>query len=173
MNFKEYIQIGHTGKPHGIHGAIKLVVKERYEQDALQANILFIDVKGGLVPFFVEDLSIGNAWIIKFEDVETPEQAAALSAKGVYLRESDLLPPEQDDDAEPDYNRFIDYEVVDTEVGPIGRIREVYDLGAQSLAGVVANNREILIPMHKDLIKAIHEDVKEIVMALPKGLLEL
>jgi 16S rRNA processing protein RimM len=173
MNFKECIQIGHTGKPHGIHGAIKLVVKERYEQDALQANILFIDVKGGLVPFFVEDLSIGNAWIIKFEDVETPEQAAALSAKGVYLRESDLLPPEQDDDAEPDYNRFIDYEVVDTEVGPIGRIREVYDLGAQSLAGVVANNREILIPMHKDLIKAIHEDVKEIVMALPKGLLEL
>lgn len=173
MTIKEYIQVGHTGKPHGIHGALKLVVKERYEQDVLQANVLFVEINGGVVPFFVEDLSIGNAWIIKLEDVETPEQAIGLSGKGVFLREADLLPPEPDENAEPDYSRFIDFEVVDAETGPVGRIREVYDLGAQSLAGVISKNREILIPMHKDLIQAIHEDVREIVMVLPKGLLDL
>ncbi len=168
-----YIQIGHTGKPHGVQGALKLVVKERYERDALQANVLFIDIKGSPVPFFVEDLSVGNAWIVKLEDVTTPESAAGLSGKGVYLRPQDLLPPGEDSDAEPDYTLFIGFELVDADMGPIGRIEDVYDLGAQSLAGVQYKGREVLIPLHPELIKAVHEDVRELIMTLPKGLLEL
>jgi hypothetical protein len=92
-----YIQIGHTGKPHGITGELKIVVKERYERDALQANVLFLDLKGSPVPFFVEDLNIGNAWIVKFEDVDSREHANSISGKGIFLRQTDLLPPEAAD----------------------------------------------------------------------------
>ncbi len=168
-----YIRIGYTGKPHGVQGAMKIIIDERYERDALQANVLFIELKGGPVPFFVEDLSVGNAWIVKLEDVASPENAAGLSGKGVFLRRQDLLPPIEDPDAEPDYVRFIGFEIVDVDYGPIGRIHDVYDLGRQSLAGVHYRDREVLIPLHRELIEAVHEDVKELVMALPKGLLDL
>lgn len=173
MNQEQYVSVGHTGKPHGIQGALKLVVKERYERDVLQANVLFVEVKGKPLPFFVEDLSIGNAWIVKFEDINTPESAAGLSGKGLLLRSQDLLPSENDPDAEPDYALYIGYELVDAELGPIGLIEDVYDLGAQSLAGVRYQGREILVPLHRELVRAIHDDVKELVMNLPKGLLEL
>lgn len=169
-----YIQIGYTGKPHGVNGQIKIVVKEKFERDALQANVLFIEWKGSHVPFFVEELSVGNAWIVKLEDVNSPENAGALSGKGIFLRQEDLLPAEAPDpDAEPDYEHFIGFELVDAEKGPIGRIDDVYDLGAQSLASVQFQGREVLIPMHYELIQAVHEDVKELVMTLPRGLLDL
>ncbi len=173
MNQEQYVSVGYTGKPHGIQGALKLVVKERYERDVLQANVLFVKVKGKPLPFFVEDLSIGNAWIVKFEDINTPEIAAGLSGKDLLLRNQDLLSHENDPDAEPDYAFYIGYELVDAELGPIGLIEDVYDLGAHSLAGVRYKGREILVPLHRELVRAIHDDVRELVMNLPQGLLDL
>jgi len=169
-----YIQIGYTGKPHGISGQLKLVISEKYEQDALQANVLFIELKGGPIPFFVEELNVGNAWIVKLEDVDSRENANSLSGKGIFLRTEDLLPPPADDpEAEPNYELFVGFEIVDADAGPIGRIHDVYDLGQQSIAGVLYHGREVLIPLHIELIQAVHEDVKELIMILPKGLLEL
>lgn len=169
-----YIEIGYTGKSHGLQGELKLVIKERYEQDALQANVLFLEIKGKHIPFFVEEINIGNAWIAKLEDVDSREYADSLAGKGIYLREEDLLPPEAGDlFAEPNFDLFIGFEIVDTEMGPIGRIEEIYDVAQQFLASVQYQGREVLIPLHEELIQAVHEDVKELVMALPKGLLEL
>lgn len=169
-----FVQIGYTGKPHGVEGRLKIVIHERYERDALQANVFFIEWKGGHVPFFVEDLSVGNAWIIKLEDVNSPENAGALSGKGVFLRQEDLLPVEAPDpDAALDFAIFIGFEIVDVNRGPVGQIKDVYDLGRQSLAGVEYEGREVLIPLHMELIHAVHEDVRELVMELPSGLLEL
>ncbi len=169
-----YIQIGHTGKPHGIAGELKIVVKERYERDALQANVLFLDLKGSPVPFFVEDLSIGNAWIVKLEDVDSREHANSISGKGIFLRQTDLMPPEAaDPDAEPDYELLVGYHLIDNETGPVGPIEAVYDLGTQTLAGVRYQDREVLVPLHPHLIVDIREDVGELVMDLPLGLLEL
>lgn len=169
-----YTQIGHTGKPHGITGELKMVVKERYERDALQANVLFLEIKGNPVPFFVEDLSIGNAWIVKLEDVNSREQANSISGKGIFLRKSDLLPPEPaDPDADPDYELLAGYLLIDQSSGPVGLIEAVYDLGTHSLAGVRYQDREVLVPLHRQLIVDLREDVGELVMDLPQGLLDL
>jgi 16S rRNA processing protein RimM len=169
-----YVEVGYTGKPHGINGQLKLVVEEAFERDVLQSNVLFIDMKGHPIPFFVEDLSVGNAWIVKFEDVDTRESAAGLSSKGIFLRREDLMPPEaRDPDEEPNYLLYVGYFVVDTELGVIGNITDIYDLGMQTLAGVQYQGREVLVPMHPDLIREIHDDVRELVMELPKGILEL
>ncbi|NJN33619.1 MAG: hypothetical protein HC817_04550 [Saprospiraceae bacterium] len=89
------ISIGFTKKPHGLKGEIKLHIEEKYVEDIMSAEMLILDIKGKKTPFFIEDMRVGNAIIAKFEEVNTPESAAAIASKEVFLRQTDLIPDEE------------------------------------------------------------------------------
>lgn len=171
-----FVSIGYTKKPHGIKGEIKLQIEEYYLEDLLQAKVVFIRLKGQEVPFFIEEIRVGNNIIGKFEETNTPEAALTISNKEIFLREQDLIP---DEDREPEeagqlsYMRCVGYTIYDKTIGPIGKITEIVEFPQQEMAFIEYLEKEVMIPLNPAFIIRLNKPKKIIEMDLPDGLLEL
>ena len=167
------VAIGYTKKPHGLKGELKVQIEELYLDDFLEAEIIFLDMKGKKLPFFIESVREGNEILLKLEDVDSKEAADSLSSKEVFLRESDIVPLEEREMEPDDFTQFIGYQIKDAELGLIGEIEDVMEYPQQMMAALTYQDREILIPMNTAFIKEIQKENKMIIMELPEGLLEL
>lgn len=72
------ISIGRLGRTHGLKGELKVVVEEAFEDAFFEAQAVFVEVRGTAIPHFIEYVRGGGAPIVKFEDVDTIEQAKLL-----------------------------------------------------------------------------------------------
>ncbi len=168
----DYIQIGRVSKTHGIDGALKLKINERYFDDFAEAEVLFVELAGKHVPYFVEEMRGGLDPIVKFEDLDQREEAQKLSGKVLYLRESDLLPMEEESALEQ-FERYQGYTLVDETLGEIGPIDEIMEMPGQYMAACQYQGREVLIPLNKVFIKGVDVGQQVLKMDLPEGLLDL
>ena len=169
---KEVYKIGQLVKAHGVKGKAEL----SYTDDVfLRADIdyLFLRIDGLLVPFFMEECSMkgkGRA-LVKFEDIDTPEQVAGLLDAEVYFPISEI--PEREEDPES-WDFLTGFRVRDVKEGLVGEISSV---NAESVNTILfvrkKDNTEVLIPLHKELVVEWDERKREIVMDLPEGLLTL
>ncbi len=167
-------KIGYTQKPHGLAGELKVSIEEMYEEDFLQCETVFLNIKGKLLPFFVETIRGGNFLIVKFEDVNNKEKATEIQGKELSVRERDLIP--DDSRVKPiieSYTYLAGYLMMDKTAGQVAVIQEVIEMPQQEMAVVTYKNRELLIPLHPTLVAAIDKNKKEILMDLPDGLLDL
>ncbi len=172
---QNYILIGNTRKSYGVKGEMKLHINEEFLEDIFNLKVVFLKINGKQVPFFVESVRIGNAPIIKFEDINTPEETNAISSKEIYAREEDLIPEEerQFEVEGLEFEKYAGYTLIDIEKGRVGVIKEVVEFPQQEMAVVEYKKREILIPLNHELIDSIDESKKEMVLNLPDGLLDL
>src|SRR6478735_1708680 len=84
MDISSCYKIGYVAKTHGLKGGVTAVFSEAGEFETLES--VFIEVKHSLVPYFVESFSDrGEKGFIKFEYVNTHEQAEALKGCSIYL----------------------------------------------------------------------------------------
>ncbi|MEQ1744166.1 MAG: hypothetical protein ABMA02_01985 [Saprospiraceae bacterium] len=80
-----YVQIGFTRKTHGVAGEIKIVIEEPFEDLFLDADRVFLEIKGAKVPYLIKNVRGGGDLIVLFEDVANREEALTLQARGVFL----------------------------------------------------------------------------------------
>lgn len=174
LDMDNSISIGHTRKPHGLKGEIKLAIEERYVEDLLLADIVLLDIRGKKTPFFVEDIRIGNNIIAKFEDIDTPETALSISSKEIFLRVTDLLADEEREmiiEKMP-FEHCIGYTIFDGE-NKVGIIENIEEFPQQEMAILQYQNRELLVPLNENFIVRMDDVAKEIHMNLPEGILDL
>lgn len=169
----EYTQIGFTRKTHGIAGEIKIVIEEPYEDIFLEADRIFLEIKGAKQPFFIESIRGAGDLIVKFEDIKVREEALPLQSKPVFLPAAEI--PEDLDTSmpEPEHAGLTGYLVVDRTAGEIGLIAEVLDMPRQEMAVIPYNGREVLIPLNEQFIQTIDHAARKVLMDLPEGLLGL
>lgn len=165
---EEVYKIGRLGKPHGVHGELSMQVDDDVF-DRVDADFLIIMVDGILVPFYMEEYRFrtDTAALIKFEDVDTMEQARELTNCEVFF------PRRLADSDEEEYTWafFVGFELVEAESGkPVGRIAAVDDSTANILFELEDGQ---LIPAAEELVEEVDHDSRKIVMQLPKGLLNL
>src|SRR5690606_18534242 len=97
MKLSESFYIGYISKTGGLKGEVQLFFEfEDYE--ALQLDVLFLEIDRNLVPFFVESLKIqsNHTAYLFLEDVDHIDKAQPLVRKKVYLPNDKL--PERDAD---------------------------------------------------------------------------
>jgi 16S rRNA processing protein RimM len=169
------IKIGKFAKPHGLDGTLKCHIDDRYIDDVLQAKALFIGTGTNLIPYFIASARAGNHFLVKLEDVNSREDAVTLAHQSIYLSPEDLLEPEGEEDEPTDmrYEKWIGYEILDEETGVIGPIKEILKYPGHFTAQVDYQGKEILIPIHENLIIHIDKDKKQVLLQLPLGLLTL
>jgi 16S rRNA processing protein RimM len=169
------IEIGKCGKPHGLDGTLKCQIDERYLDDVLQAKALFIGTGTNPIPYFIESAREGNHFLVKLEEVNSREDAVTLAHKPIYLRVEDLMEAEDiaDEYSDNRYEKWIGYEMHDEETGVIGVITEILNLPGHFTAQVNYQGKEILIPVHENLIVRIDNEKKQVMFNLPLGLLTL
>lgn len=173
----DYINIGYTKKTHGIGGELKVFIEERFFEDFMKNERIFLDVKGVKVPYFIINVRGTLDMIMKLEDVASKESAYALQSREIFLRPQDLIPDHKREieveDDQLEYEYLLGFTIVDQTVGEIGAIDEVLDMPQQNMAFLKYKSREVLIPLNKTLIVSVDKNKRKVVMDLPEGLLDM
>ncbi len=172
-----YIIIGRTRKAHGLTGELKISIEDRFVEDFMKNERIFIEVKSAKIPYFIDHVRGGGELILKLEEVDDRDAAIALQARDILLREQDILPDhlrefEPEEEEEMQYGYLEGYQLLDQTIGEIGMIKEVLEMPQQEMAFLDYQGRELLIPLNEQLILKIDEVQKQILMDLPEGLLD-
>lgn len=133
---------------------------------------VFIDLRNNLVPFFIESSQLHKSELlrIKFEDVDTEQDADALIKCDLYLPLEFL--PKLDDDKFY-FHEIIGFTVEDVNFGTVGIVKSVNDSTAQPLFEIDRDGTEILIPMNDAFIKKVDKKNHHILVETPEGLIDL
>lgn len=170
----DYIEIGKINKPHGLGGEIKAVIDERYWNDVAAVEAFFVDQHGAKTPFFIEYLRGKGTLILKFEDIDSKEDASLFTRKKIYLRSQDVsLTNEQINDTGLRYSFLEGFMLFDQQAGAVGLIESVEDFPQQEMACVDYHKKIILIPLLENWIIEVDEISNKIIMNLPEGLLNI
>lgn len=152
----------------------ELLIKLDTDEPDLYDNLdaIFIDLRGNLVPFFAESSQLhkSNLLRIKFEDVDTEEDADALIKTDLYLP-LDLLPKLEGDKFY--FHEVIGFNITDSNYGDVGILKGINDSTAQALFEIDKDGIEILIPMNDEFIVKVDRKNKTIEVKTPEGLIDL
>ncbi len=171
MTKDECYEVGKVVKPHGLKGEIQLLLDVDYPEDYEDMESVFVEIKGELVPYFVEQIKITtNMVIVKFEGIGNVEAALKLKNAKLYLPEDQL--PETEEDSYY-FHELIGFEVKDHQQGILGKVINVFSFPAQSLLAIAYKGKEVLIPMADQIMKKVDKEKKTIAVELPEGLLEI
>lgn len=170
MTKEQCYHLGKITKPFGYKGQMVFFLDVDCPDDYAELDSVFVEQKGQLVPYFIDDINInGNKAVVTFEEL-TSAQAHALAGCDLWLP-LDLLP-------QLTGNHFYFHEVkgwrvVDEEKGDIGTIRSIIEYPAQPLFQIMKNDVEILVPVIDEVIKSLDRDNKTIYIHTPNGLIDL
>ncbi len=172
MKKDDCFYLGKIVKKYSFKGEllIKLDTDEPELYEKLDA--LFVDLRNNLVPFFIESSQLHKSDLlrVKFEDVDTEEDADSLIKSDLYLP-LEFLPKLEDDKFY--FHEIIGFRVIDKMHGNIGTVKSVNDSTAQALFEIDKDGVEILIPMNDEFILKVDKVKKEILVDTPEGLIDL
>ena len=172
MHKKDCFYLGKIVRKHSFKGEI--VVKLDTDEPELYKNLesVFVALGNNLVPFFIEESSFqkGNQLRIKFEDVESEEDANAILGAELYLP-LEFLPKLTGNKFY--FHEVINFDIEDVNFGFIGVITGINDTSAQPLFEIKANEKEVFIPMIDEFIKKVDRANKKILVQTPEGLIDL
>ncbi len=163
-------RIGFVNKTSGFKGNLSCVTDIARSEKLLKSKFFFLILEGLPVPFAVETLEIkGDELIVKFEDVDSEQQAKKLLRKEIF---ADILLGKKKKDLKS-WKDLVNYTAIDNISGEIGIITEVYEYPMQMIAKCLVDGKEILFPLNDDIVLEIDEDEKKVFVELPEGLLDV
>lgn len=169
---KDCFYLGKIVKKYSFKG--ELLIKLDTDEPEIYEDLesVFIDLRNNLVPFFIESSQFHKSELlrVKFEDVDTEEDADALIKCDLYLPLEFL--PKLDDDKFY-FHEIIGFTVDDVNFGKVGIVKAVNDSTAQALFEIDRDGIEILIPMNDAFIKKVDKKKKLIIVDTPEGLIDL
>lgn len=171
MTKEEAFYIGYITKTKGLKGEVQLYFEfEDYE--SLDLDVLFAEMNGKMVPFFVASHKIypNSTGLFYFDDIDHIDKAQVLLKKKIYLPLSKM--PERDED-EFFYTDLKGFIAVDETLGELGEIIEINEYPQQFVATVHYKNRDILFPLNEDFIVEIDDEQNVLHLDLPEGLLDI
>lgn len=171
MKIEEAFYIGYVTKTKGLKGEVQLFF-EYDEPEILDLDVIFADINGKMVPFFVSSYklhtnSTGNFY---FDDIDHIDKAQPLLRKKIYLPLTKM--PDRSDD-EFHYEDLVGFMVTDEHLGELGEVIEVNEYPQQFVATMTYQNKEVMFPLNEDMIVEIDEEEGLLRVLLPEGLLDI
>lgn len=170
MQKEDCFYLGKIVSKFSFKGELLIKVDSDDPEQYLELESVFVEYRKNLIPFFIDRISLQKSQLlrVKFEDIDTEEDANDLLKKEVYLPLEML--PELDDD-QFYYHEIIGFKVIDQTHGEIGTIKSVIDHTAQPLFDISYSGKQILIPINDDFIKKLDKEHKTIYLNTPEGLI--
>jgi len=164
--------VGEIVKTHGIQGEMTLRLFDGLTIDSIDVEFVFLDIDGGLVPFFLEEAREKNQndVLIKLEGLSDEKKAARYINSPVYVPGTE----EAENEAEQfSTYQLIGYQAYDVSLGKLGEITGIMDISKNPLFEVKNGETELLIPITDDFIQGIDDKKREILFDLPDGLINM
>jgi len=164
---KPLIYLGFVKKTHGFKGAVKISI-ENSQAKFYQTEPLMLEVNKKVVPFFIEQISRTDAeWQVKFEYINSVEEAEEIAGLSVYFESYDAS------NDEVWVHEAIGYHLIDSKLGEIGEVTDVVTKPGQDLLEITLNTKTFFIPYVKELIHKFDHKKEIIYTDLPEGLIDI
>lgn len=172
MRKEDCFYLGHISRTHGLKGEVVAVFDTDRPEAYTELESVFVDNRGELIPFFIEELSTNSKghFILRFEDM-SPEESEDLVGSELYLP-LNLLPPLSGKAFY--FHEVIGFTLQDAAAVEIGHCVKMLEGSAQPLFVIEGKNgEEILVPAIDEFIEKIDRQAQTIYLNLPEGLLDL
>ena len=171
MDIDSCFELGHITKVHGIKGEVIAYLDVDDPENYRNLESILVETKQGLIPFFIKSIRVrGASATIGFDEINSIEDAEKLKSCKLFLP-LDQLPVLGDNQFY--FHDIIGYTIVDKRLGELGKVVNVYDSGAQELIAISHLGKEILFPIHDDLIIRVKKQERIMDVDLPEGLVNL
>lgn len=174
MNKSQFYPIGYFAKTHGINGELLLKLNANFSDTEHIEELIFAEIDGGLVPFFVEDDGIrfrsNESILIRLEDITTKQQAAELINCPAFTEKPPTNTPSNH---LPNLNELIGFSIADEKAGPLGTVSEILDYSSNILLKIDNDGHEILLPATEEFILSINTSGNTIYTSIPQELINL
>lgn len=167
----EYIHIGKFSATVGLKGELILKHSLGKKTGFKHNEVLFIDAEKNIyLPYFIEKSISKNSTdtIIKIEGINTKEQAVKFLQKKIWLTKKDF----ENHVSKTAPVDLIEFMVFNNEQA-LGKVESVIEQPQQILLQINMQQKEVLIPLHKETLKKIDRRKKQVHVILPEGLLEI
>ncbi|MDA3780932.1 MAG: PRC-barrel domain-containing protein [Bacteroidales bacterium] len=171
MKKADFIFAGKLLKTGGKKGEVILSFDNGLPKDFLNLGTILIDIDGGLVPFFVEEIKqkSSSTVIVKLEDVDSEIEIKKHINSDFYL--SSISNSEIDDNESLGIQGF---EVYDATNILIGKVIDYFYIPNNPIIKILSSQgKEFLIPFNENLIIEFKEDKKKIIMKIPEGIMNI
>ena len=132
---------------------------------------VFIEINGTSVPFIIAETDFNGADLLslKLVDYNTADKINEFKGCRVFLTSGETIQPNSDK-----YEDLTGFGVFDENENKIGIVNDIIQNPQQWLFSILSiSNKEILLPVHEDLILRIDDSKKIITVKIPEGLLEI
>jgi 16S rRNA processing protein RimM len=166
------VRIGKIAATRGLGGSIVLTHVVGSAAWVKEGLPLFVELrKESRIPYFVSKVERAGDedCVVMLEDISGVEAARPLVGKAVYVE--NVVLEKGADERSP--LRWIGYKLVDKTLGGLGQIEDVMQAGAQWLAQIRVEEKEVLIPLADAFVLEVNTRNKYVRMDLPEGLLDL
>jgi len=173
INKSECVAVGYIQKPHGLRGEVIVAYEQEFEETLEDLELIFVEVDGGLVPFFIEDEGFrfrnDLSAICRLRFIDSLTGAKELVGCKVYVFEHELVESDEQGVA----SALIGMIAFDEKFGKIGMISRVDDFSGNMVITVDHPRAEIMIPLSDNVITSVDEEKREIYLSCPQGLIEI
>jgi len=168
----ELHELGYFTKLHGYKGELTAYLDTEVLNDYQEVESIFVEVKGQIIPYFVETLSskTNKTVKVKLEGVDTEDQAKSLVKAKIFILKEDLS---ETDETRLELRSILGYQVIDHLKGNIGTVHQILELAGNPQLEIDFNGKMILLPLHEDFIKKIDNEGKKVEVEAPEGLIDL
>ncbi len=163
--------VGRLGRPHGVQGEISVEIRTDEPEERF---------KNGVTLFLKENkknLTVSTSrWhqqkmLVKFDEITDRDMADEIKGKTLMV----TIDENQLENKKDQYYEFqlVNLNVKDNKNNLLGKVKEVISGNAQDLIVVEANNqKEVMVPFVKQIVKDVDLVNKEIKMDPPPGLFD-
>jgi 16S rRNA processing protein RimM len=165
------ILLGKITKISGFEGAVTVRTNRDFSGKIPETGSVFLEIDGREVPFFldyIEHFADGSVRM-KFEDYDSYEKVKEFTGCNVLLSSSGTATGN-----EAAHQDLPGFRIINENGSYVGLITGLIKNPGQFILRVTDDEgKEILLPLHEDLIVEIDPELKQITLTIPDGLIGL
>jgi 16S rRNA processing protein RimM len=172
MDKEDFYYLGKVLKPFGGKGHLSVLLDVDDAARYQKLETVFIGIDQNRIPYFISSFELRSSTraILKFEDIDSADEASIFAGRELYLPLS-MLPKLKG--RKFYYHEITGFTVMDENRGNIGTVRSVLEFPHQPMLQVYLEDKEILIPMADEIILKVDRKKKEISIRAPEGLIDI
>jgi len=171
MKKQDCFLLGTIFKLHGYKGDVNIYNDNDIPLIFTNIDFFFVEINNELIPYFADSVRPKKKKIllVKFEDVDSEEQALKILKRKVYLPNK-FLPKLED--INPD-KIIVGFDVTDKTLGRVGMVDFVNEKTPQKLIIVKDGEKEFFIPFHENFVINIDLENRILYIDIPEELMNI
>jgi len=165
------LRVGYIAGSHGLHGALRVRTDNPDSTTLGALERLFVETATGRREFKVLSVSAlgGGHQRVVLEGIDDADAAQALRGGAVMVTAADLPPLKE---GEFYYFQIAGAEVILTDGRRLGTIEDIMPTGGHDVWVVRDGQREVLVPVIADVVKAMDLEARRVTIEAVPGLLD-